>query len=118
MAYCSYVFLLTATGVHQLPHEAYVALGRGEAVCPQFAGMSMRLADWHVRLEHGRPIDVVQEWYGWVWFDSAGCFHPAGTRAMFSDAGAGGGVPAIDTSALPGPAEVAAMRAAVFGIPR
>jgi len=39
----------------------YVALVRGEAVTPLFAGKTLRLVEWDVRLERGEPDTVVNE---------------------------------------------------------
>lgn len=115
--YASYVFLLGAEGIHPLAHELYVALARGEASRAEFAGKTFRLADWQVRCEEGGPAEIVREWYGWVRFDSAGCFHPATTRTMFSNAGAAAHASDVDTSSFPGPGEIEAMRTLVFGPP-
>lgn len=112
--YASYVFLLGADGVHPLAHELYVALARGQASCADLAGKSYRLADWHVRFENGRPAEIVREWYGWVHFDGGGCFDPASTRAMYSNAGTAALGADVDTSSFPAPAEIEAMRAHVF----
>ncbi|MEJ7931442.1 hypothetical protein WG922_15815 [Ramlibacter sp. AN1015] len=112
--YASYVFLLGADGVHPIPHALYVALARSEAASDELAGRAFRLADWHVRLEHGAPADIVREWYGWVRFDEGGKFEPTGSPAK-SSGDAASGIANVDRSALPGPAELQAMRAAVFG---
>jgi len=39
----------------------YVALVRGEAVTPQFAGKTLRLVEWYVRLERGESDTGVNE---------------------------------------------------------
>jgi len=39
----------------------YVALVRGEAVTPLFAGKALRLVEWDVRLERGEPDTGVNE---------------------------------------------------------
>lgn len=111
--FASYVFLLGADGVHPIPHELYVALARAEAASEELAGRAFRLADWHVRLVHGAPAEIVREWYGWIRFDRAGCFDPAGLRASFSDA-ASSDAANVDRSALPSSTELQAMRSVVF----
>lgn len=80
--HASYIFLLGDAGkVHPLPHEVYVALAREDgAGSADFAGKRFRLADWYVRLSEGLPVQVVNEWYGWVQFDEQGRFDPAPTR--------------------------------------
>ncbi|TCS71752.1 hypothetical protein EDC61_10895 [Sulfuritortus calidifontis] len=83
--HASYVFLLDDAGtVHPLPHALYVALARGEAVAPDFAGRTLRLAEWYVRLKDGEPETVANETWGLVAFDAEGrvdwraspAFHP------------------------------------------
>lgn len=62
--YASYAFLLDEAGdVHPLPHQIYVALVRGEAAVPRFAGRTLRLAEWYVRLHGDEPAAVVNETY-------------------------------------------------------
>ena len=71
--HASYVFLLDDRGtVHPLPHRVYVALVRGEAATPQFAGQTLRLAEWYVRLQAHVPETVVNETYVRVSFDAEG----------------------------------------------
>lgn len=112
--HASYVFLLDEHGaVHSLPHRVYVALARGEAATPQFAGKTLRLAEWYVRLQAGEPDTVVNETYALLSFDREGradwsatpSFHPR--RA---------GSPATpETAALPDAEERERMRALLFG---
>lgn len=62
--YASYAFLLDDEGhVHPLPHRIYVALVRGEAAVPEFAGKTLRLAEWYVRVIAETPQTVVNETY-------------------------------------------------------
>lgn len=69
----TYVALLDeAEGIHPLPHELYVALVRGDGVAPDFAGRTMTLADWFVRLKDRKPNVVVNETYTPVTFDARG----------------------------------------------
>jgi len=71
--HASYVFLLDdAGGIHPLPHGLYVALAKGEATAPEFAGRHMRLADWYVRLDSGAPSEVLNETYAPMVFDDDG----------------------------------------------
>lgn len=114
-AHRSCVFLLDADGVQPLDHALYVALARGEQRLPRLAGRAMRLADWYVRLDGGRPAAVVNEWYGWVRFDAAGHLLPHASPALSNNLSPEAERDNIDTAALPGPAEVEAMRAYVFG---
>lgn len=111
----SYVFLLEAEGVQPLDHNLYVALARGEQSLPQFADRAMRLADWYVKLDGGRPVSVANEWYGWVRFDAAGHLLPRADPAASNNRTAEAERDNIDTAALPGPAELEAMRRHVFG---
>lgn len=113
--YASYVFLLAAEGVQLIPHALYGALARAEAASEEFSGRAFRRADWHVRMDNGAPVEIVREWYGWIRFDAAGRFDPAGVQASFSQGGSGADPANVDRSALPGPGELDAMRAAVFG---
>lgn len=71
--HASYVFLLDALGgVHPLPHGLYVDLVRGEAAAPEFAGRTLRLADWYVRLASGAPVAVINESYAPIAFGPDG----------------------------------------------
>lgn len=111
----SYVFLLEAEGVQPLDHALYVALTRGEQSLPQLAGRSMRLADWYVKLDGGKPVAVANEWYGWVRFDATGRLQPHSGPALSNNRSEDAERDNVDTAALPGPAEVEAMRSHVFG---
>ncbi|KWT94149.1 MULTISPECIES: hypothetical protein [unclassified Variovorax] len=71
--HASYVFLLDEAGaVHAVPHGLYVALARHEAAAPAWAGQSLRLADWYVRLKDGEPDSIVNETYGLARVDEQG----------------------------------------------
>ncbi len=62
--HASYVFLLDESGgVHALPHALYLALAQRDAAAPTFAGQTLRLADWYVRLKDGEPEAVINESY-------------------------------------------------------
>ncbi len=80
--HASYVFLLDeAGGVHAVPHGLYVALASAQAVAPELAGKTLRLADWYVRLKDGEPESVINETYNLVRFDAQGKVDWAGTPA-------------------------------------
>lgn len=97
----SYVFLLDEEQhIHPLPHGVYVALVRGEAAAPEFAGRTMRVADWYVRLVNDEPVEVINETYGTIVFDAAG-------RATTHDV--------AGTLCLPAEDERDVMRALLFG---
>ena len=103
--HASYAFLLGAQGeVHPLPHRVYVALVRGEAAVPEFAGHTLRLAEWYVRLEAEAPDAVVNETYVPLAIDSAG-------RADWSATPGAG----HEDAAWPSAAERARMQALLFG---
>ena len=71
--HASYVALLDSLeAVHPLPHTLYVALARGEGIAPDYAGQTMTLADWYVRLRNGEPDVVVNETYTPITFDAQG----------------------------------------------
>lgn len=71
--HASYVFLLDEQGViHPLPHRLYVSLVRGQATAPHFAGQTLRLAEWYVRLHNSVPDTVVNETYTLLTFDAEG----------------------------------------------
>lgn len=114
-AYRSYVFLLEVEGVQPLDHALYVALARGERSLPHLAGRSMRLADWYVKLDGGRPVAVANEWYGWVRFDAAGHLLPHTRPALSNNRTQEAERDNVDTAALPGPDELEALSAHVFG---
>jgi len=105
--HASYAFLLDQHGaVHPLPHRVYVALVRGEAAVPQFAGQTLRLAEWYVRLRADEPESVVNETYALLAIDREG-------RADWS--ATPGPSEAAETATLPSMAERARMQALLFG---
>ena len=61
-----------ADGVHPLPHPLYLSLARGEATAPEWAGATVRLADWYVRLKDGEPDAVAKETCSLMSFDAEG----------------------------------------------
>lgn len=112
--HASYVFLLDVQGaVHPIPHHLYVELVRGEAVNPQLAGQTARLAEWYVRMERGRPATLVNETYALLSFDAEGradwaatpSFHPHRDSAAL----------ASESASLPTPVERARMLEVLFG---
>ena len=105
--HASYAFLIDALGaVHPLPHRVYVALVRGEAATPQFAGQTLRLAEWYVRLQAGEPERVVNETYALLTIDREG-------RADWSATPVAAGPD--ETASLPSAAERGRMQALLFG---
>lgn len=114
--HASYAFLLDdAGGVHPLPHRVYVALVRGEAAAPQFAGRTLRLAEWYLRLHDDEPATVVNETYALLTIDRDGRADWAATPAFdpdAPDAAAASGNPA-----LPSAGERQRMRAVLFAEP-
>jgi len=107
--HASYAFLLDEHGaVHPLPHRVYVALVRGEAAVPQFAGQTLRLAEWYVRLRTDEPESVVNETYALLAIDRTG-------RADWSVTP--GQAQAPEAAALPSEAERERMQALLFGGP-
>ncbi|MBN8750717.1 MAG: hypothetical protein J0I65_24910 [Variovorax sp.] len=72
-SHASYIFLLDGDGkVHPLAHSLYVALARGDATAPGWAGATLRLADWYVRLMDGEPGALLNETYNLMRFDLQG----------------------------------------------
>lgn len=112
--HASYVFLLDEAGaVHPIPHRLYVALVRDRAAAPQFAGKTLRLAEWYVRLERGTPDTVVNETWGLLAFDREGRIDWSATPAFHPHRDSDALV--SETAALPSPAERERMLALLFG---
>jgi hypothetical protein len=78
----SYQFLITDEGVLPLPHDDYVDLVRGKSILREFAGRTLRLADWYVRMEDDVPQLVVNETYSWLVFDDCGRMDLHAARAI------------------------------------
>lgn len=111
--HASYVFLLDEHGaVHPLPHRVYVALVRGEAAIPQFAGKTLRLAEWYVRLQADEPETVVNETYALLTIDGDGRANWSATPSFHPHHP--GSPEASGTAALPSAAERERMRALLF----
>jgi hypothetical protein len=68
----SYQFFLAGTDVLPIMHDCYVDLIEGRAIASDFAGQTLRLADWYVRMEDDRPQQVVNETYSWLVIDEFG----------------------------------------------
>jgi len=68
----SYQFFLTQAGVLPILHDCYVDLVRGEAISSEFAGQTLRLANWYVRMRDDVPQQVVNETYDWLVIDEFG----------------------------------------------
>lgn len=102
--HASYAFLLDDAGeVHPLPHQIYVALVRGEAAVPQFAGKILRLAEWYVRLRDDAPEAVVNETYVLVRIDADGRANWSASPALHPHRPGSG--EAAENGALPSAAE-------------
>lgn len=110
--YASRAFLLDGTGeTHPLPHGVYLALVRGEAAAPQFAGQTLRLAEWYLRLHDDEPTEIVNETYTFLVIDHEG-------RADWRASPEPQAPPAASANpALPTTAERERMQAALFGEP-
>ncbi|MEP6587913.1 MAG: HAD-IC family P-type ATPase, partial [Polaromonas sp.] len=103
MAHQTRLFLLDDNGwVAPLAHERYVALVRHQASESEFAGRSLMLVDWYLRLAGQRPQAVVNETCSWLVFDAAGRLDPHAAHA-------------IEAPARPTEAQWAQIRTRVFG---
>ncbi|MDP2056522.1 MAG: hypothetical protein Q8K35_02025 [Thiobacillus sp.] len=112
--HASYVFLLDEhDAVHPLPHRVYVALVRGEAATPQFAGKTLRLAEWYVRLQADEPETVVNETYALLTFDREGRADWSATPSLHPHRP--GSAEASETAELPSAVERERMWALLFG---
>ncbi|MFN3545344.1 MAG: hypothetical protein ACK4UX_10905, partial [Thiobacillus sp.] len=80
---------------------------------PEFAGRTMRVADWYVRIEAGEPVSVVNEAHGLITFNAEGsadsratpAFHPHRDDERLVS----------QSAALPSPDERERMRYFIFG---
>jgi len=68
----NYLFFLTDTDVLPILQDCYVDLVRGEAIASEFAGQTLRLADWYVRMQDDVPQQLVNETYSWLVIDEFG----------------------------------------------
>jgi len=111
--HASYVFLLDEHGeVHPVPHALYMALARGNADAPDFAGKTLRLADWYVLLKDGEPETVVNEAYSLIAFDGEGRVDWSATPSFHAHRP--GSTVAPKAAALPTAAERERIRARLF----
>lgn len=113
--HASYVFLLDEQGgIHPLPHRLYVDMVRGKTVTPQFAGQTLRLAEWYVRLHQDEPEAVVNETYTLLSFDGKGRVDWSATPSLHPNRASDAVV--VEAVGLPSAAERAQMRALLFGM--
>jgi len=68
----SYQFFMTDEGILPILHDCYAGLVADEAISSEFAGKTLRLADWYVRMEDDVPKEVVNEIYSWLVLDEFG----------------------------------------------
>ncbi len=69
----SYIFFLSEDGqVAPIPASTYVALVRGESTMREYAGHQVRVADYYVALQDGKPMEVQNETYSFLSFDQNG----------------------------------------------
>jgi len=68
----SYQFFLTDKGVFPIFHESYIDFVNGKAITTEFAGLTLRLADWYVQMKDDIPQQLVNETYSWLTFDDSG----------------------------------------------
>ena len=86
-----------------LAHARYVALVRQQASAPEFAGRSLMLVDWYLRLAAHGPEAVVNETCSWLVFDASGRLDLHAAQA-------------ITAPALPNETQWTHIRAQVFGM--
>ncbi|MEC4722256.1 hypothetical protein RY831_24130 [Noviherbaspirillum sp. CPCC 100848] len=69
----SIIFFVSETaGVRQIVHQAYVELVRGERSVPEYAGQTVRVADWYVETCDGGLGKIDNETYSMFEFDRDG----------------------------------------------
>lgn len=116
-------FLSSSEGIKQIDQEEYVRLVRGEQAAPEYAGQTVRVADWYVALRNGRFAEVENETYSFLSFDRTGRVIPPGreeevgdTPTLMQESGVGGlvkleaGEHTEETTWLPSTTERALMR--------
>lgn len=84
--HASRIFLLDGDRVIPLDHVRYVALVEGKSALPEFAGQRLRLVDWYVRMDEGKPRAIVNETRGWLVFDREGRLDPHAAHAIKGEA--------------------------------
>lgn len=71
--YKTIIFILPKSGSPDLiPHQEYVHLVRGDASAPKYAKQQVRIADWYVKMDGNRPVEIENETYGLLNFDATG----------------------------------------------
>lgn len=55
-----------------ISHDEYVRLVRGEKPVPTYSGRQVRVADWYVRMDGDRPVEIENETYSFLNFDRTG----------------------------------------------
>ena len=67
------IFIVLDTGqIEPLLPSQYVKLLRGELALPEYANRTVRVADWYVLVEKGRPVSLHNETYSLLHFDANG----------------------------------------------
>lgn len=71
--YKTVIFFLSDSGTPDLiPHQEYVRLVRADLSMPKYARQQVRIADWYIKMDGDRPIEVENETYGFLHFDTSG----------------------------------------------
>lgn len=65
-------FLPPTSTIRQLDQHDYARLVRGESTDLQYAGQTVRVADWYVKVGNGLPVAIENETYSLLSFDSSG----------------------------------------------
>ena len=78
----SYQFFLTDEGVSPILPECYIDFISGKAITSEFAGQTLRLADWYVQMKDDVPQQLVNETYSWLVFDNSGHVDLHATREI------------------------------------
>jgi hypothetical protein len=67
------IFIVLDTGqIEPVLHSQYLKLLRGELALPEYANQTVRIADWYVVVEAGRPVSLHNETYSLLHFDENG----------------------------------------------
>lgn len=100
-------FLAGPAGIRLIPHDDYVRMVRGDQAAPAYAGQTVRVADWYLKVADGHPVAVANETYSFLAFDGAGYVLPPSSRP--------GGPADEDMPWLPSAAERARMASLLGG---
>ncbi len=65
-------FLSPTAGIQQVTQHDYARLVNGEASDPGYAGQTVRVADWYVKVGDDRRVVIENETYSLVSFDPSG----------------------------------------------